>query len=155
MSEKTVATKAGALDIDRAKVEIPHPTRFWGQEYTCEPKFVEQVLGDGRALLGLSPLNTRPNYYVIRIDSTWHLYGCRVCKDECPDEVTEHLDEIYEAIEDEYGSAEQIRESNEEDPDEEPESDDWPVMSCDSGSSWFTLDPKEFLGKAEIAEVRP
>ncbi len=81
------------LDIDRAKVEVPYKTRMWGSDYTCDPRFVEEALGDGNVLLGLQPLNTRPNYYLIRVDSTWHLYGCRVCKDECPDDLVEHIEE--------------------------------------------------------------
>ncbi len=135
-----------ALPIDRAKVEIPYRTRFWGSDVTCDPRFVDEVLGDGMVLLGLQPLATRPHYYLVRVDSSWHLDGCRACPDECPDQLVEQLEEIYEAIEEEYGECEHIRESNEDLEDgEDPDSDAWPVFDYGCGTSWFTVDPKPFL----------
>lgn len=137
------------LEIDRAKVEVPFRTRWWGQEYTCDPRFVEQALGDGNVLLGMQPLNTRPHYYVIRVDSSWHLDGCRICgiSKECPDLVAEHLDEIYDAIEDEYGERDRIRESNEDlEPGQEPDPDCWPVLDLDCGASWFPINADKFGG---------
>lgn len=142
------------LDIDRGKVEVPYETHFWGAKCTCDPRFVDEALGDGQILLGLQPLNTRPNYYVIRVDSSWHLYDCRDCEDECPDYLVEHIDEIYEAIEDEYGDKDRIRYFNENDldPGEEPDSEDWPVLDLYCGSSWFTIEPSKYL--ATMAESR-
>lgn len=143
------------LDIDRAKVEVPYKTRWWGSDCTCDPRFVEAALGDGEVLLGLQPLNTRPNYYVIRVDSKWHLQGCRECENDCPDELVEHLDEIYDAIEDEYGWKDRIDESNAELAEgEEPDDTDWPVLNDDCGSSWFTIDPTRYLRTAESVEVK-
>ncbi len=75
------------------------------------------------------------------------MQGCRLCKDECPDQLVEHLDEIYDAIEDEYGDVERIRYDNENylEPGEKPASDDWPVLSSDSGVSWFEADQFKYL----------
>jgi hypothetical protein len=64
------------LDIDRAKVEVPYRIKFGKQDSTCIPRFVDRVLGNGNALLCFLPLGTRPHYYVIRGDSSWHLPGC-------------------------------------------------------------------------------
>ena len=139
------------LNIDRPKVETPYKITWWGQQYTCDPRFVDEALGDGNVLLGLQPLNTRPNYYVIRVDSSWHLSNCRKCE-ECPDYLVEHIDEIYEAIEGEYGEVESILYDNEEAllDGEPPESEGWPVLDLSSGSSWFVLDPEEyFVDKTE------
>lgn len=135
------------LNIDRAKVEVPYKTRWWGSDYTCDPRFVDQALGDGNVLLGLQPLNTRPNYYVIRIDSSWHLSCCRECEDKCPDELIDHLEEIYEAIDEEYCDVDSIRYSNENDIEEgeEPDSDKWPALDLYCGSSWFALNPVQYL----------
>ncbi len=143
----------GMIDIDRAKVEVAYQTRFWGCDCTCDPRFVEQALGDGNVLIGLQPLSARPNYYVIRVDSTWHLYGCRVCPGRCPDEITEHLEEIYSAIEEEYGEVESVRYNNENDlPEgEAPDSDDWPVLNLDCGSSWFTINPEKYTRNRGVA----
>lgn len=133
-----------SLQIDRAKVEVPYQTRWWGSDCTCDPRFVEAVLGDGMVLLGLQPLNTRPNYYLIRVDSKWHVHGCRVCRhdEKCPDELTEHLDEIYEAIEDEYGDVRRIEEGNNEDrlsgvAEADLQSTYWPVFDDDCGTCWW------------------
>lgn len=144
------------LNIDRQKVEAPYPVHWWGQDWTCSPKFVEEALGDGNVLLGLQPLNTRPNYYVIRVDSSWHLDGCRTCEDECPDELREHLDEIYDAIEAEYREKESVRYNNEHElPEgETPDSTEWPVLDLECGDRWFTIDPARFLsGEVEGVSV--
>jgi hypothetical protein len=139
------------LDIDRAKVEVSYKIHWWGSDCTCEPAFVEQALGDGNVLLGLQPLSTRPNYYVIRVDSSWHLYYCHECEGQCADELVEHIEEIYEAIEDEYGEKDRRRYFNENDlePGEEPDPEDWPVLDLDCGSAWFTIDPKRYLRTAD------
>ncbi len=132
------------LLIDRSKVEVPSKVRFWGQESARDPRFVEQALGNGEQLVAIQPLSTRPHYYVIRIDSSWHLYGCK-CPDDCPDVIQEHLDEIYEAIEDEYGEKDSVRYSNSQLEDgQEPDSDEWPVLDLDCGTAWFSIDPREF-----------
>ena len=36
-----------------------------------KPEFIRQELGNGDLLLAVTPLNTRPNYYLIRVDSKW------------------------------------------------------------------------------------
>lgn len=135
------------IDIDRGKVEALYLTRFWGSECSCAPRFIEAALGDGDVLLVLQPLATRPDYYMIRVDSSWHLHNCRVCEDQCPDELFEHLDEIYEAIEDEYGEKDRVRylNENELDPGENPHSEDWPVLNLDCGSTWLAVDPTRYL----------
>lgn len=135
------------LDIDQSKVEAPYSTTWWGQKCTCDPQFVEQALGDGNLLIGLQPLSKRPNYYVIRVDSSWHLHSCNICKDHCPDEITEHIDEIYGAIEEEYWEVDSVRYNNENEDLEgrEPDSDEWPVLDLSCGSSWFSIDPAPYL----------
>ena len=41
----------------------------WGQEYTITPAVAKGHLGDGKLLLSFQPLNTRPDFYLIRVDS--------------------------------------------------------------------------------------
>ena len=143
------------LNIDRTKIEIPYETTWWGSDCTCDPRFVTEALGNGDMLVGIQPLNTRPNYYVIRVDSSWHLQGCRECEGDCPDELVEHIDEITDSIEDEYGEVGQIREFNEHEllNGETPDSDDWPALSEDSGVAWFSMDPEKYLADA-VCEVK-
>lgn len=140
------SVQPGPMLIDRKKVEATYPVRWWGQNYICQPRFVESILGDGRALLALQPLNTRPHYYLIRIDSSWHLDYCRVCgiSAECPDDLREHLDEIYEAIEDEYGNADSIRYENKTHPDEPLVDDSWPVFDDEVGTCWWLVEPTKY-----------
>ncbi len=106
----------------------PRQVRFWGQHYQIAPASVEQVFGDGMKLIGLAPLNTRPNYYVIRIDSSWDL--------DASDEFLDHLEEIYDAIENEYGARRTCYCDPENDECEKCR--EWPAF-CDEGSSWFEL----------------
>lgn len=56
---------------DKARLEKRHWVRFWGRKYMRRPVFVPTALGDGNKLLAVQPLNTRPQYYLIRVDSTW------------------------------------------------------------------------------------
>lgn len=124
------------LPIVRALVEVSYDSKFWGQPARVDPRFVEAVLGDGRQLLGMTTLDSRPNYYVIRVDSNWHLSMCRKCENHCPDQLFEHLEEIYEAIENEYGRA-LDEETGEKDP--------WPAFDDESGCSWFPFNDQEVV----------
>ena len=48
----------------------PQNVRFWGSDYTVTPALVTEVHGDGLQIVYLEPLFTRPNYYILRIDSS-------------------------------------------------------------------------------------
>lgn len=118
-----------ALEITPAQIARmtrKHVTKFWGQDCDCEPVFIDQTLGDGMQLVAITPLNTRPNYYLIRIDSDWSVYN------RDTNALCEHLDEIYDAIEDQVG-----RRWNEDD-DGEQYATDWPAMDDENGVSWCT-----------------
>lgn len=52
----------------RALIERPERCTFW-QPYTITPRLIEKGFGDGRLLICVTPLATRPNYFVVRIDS--------------------------------------------------------------------------------------
>lgn len=52
------------------KRECSHRTvRFWGSDCLIEPAFVDTGRGDRKQLVYVQPLDTRPDYYVLRIDS--------------------------------------------------------------------------------------
>lgn len=105
-------------DEEKAFLTRPHERRLWGQPHTVTPVLVSEVLGDGEKLLILSPLMTRPNYYVVQIDSSWDIDG---------EEFRDHLDEIYDAVEMEFGS------------DAEDEDAPWPAL-CGGGSTWGEIE---------------
>lgn len=119
----------------------PHKLTFWGKEYDITPAKVNQVLGDGKKILWFEPLNTRPDYYIIRVDSSFGTEG---------NDDHEDIEDVIEAIADEYSEIERERECLEQDLVDqgiEPDGDNtdlagnedrlgWPVLSLDSGYSW-------------------
>jgi len=124
----------------RAKLEKPYWVRFWGQRRLCKPVFIERILGDGGKLLFVTPLATRPHHYLIRVDSTW--------KDNNYEQpcVADHIDEIYDAIENQVGPSEWTDDRGRE------RHDYWPAASFDCGSCWG--DASDSVGAAERGEKR-
>lgn len=113
----------------RATVEVPTEESLWAKSYEVVPRVVEQVFGDGLALIWVAPLNTRPNFYVVRVDSV-------LAADLDGDAFRDMIDEIIESIADQFGEH--------TDEPEHPmwgECCDWPVLNYDSGVSWghYTL----------------
>lgn len=118
---------------------------WWGCKSEVTPAIVDAHLGNGRRLLRFQPLNTRPDYYLIRVDSKWDCGS-----DEFLDN---HIEDVIETIIDQYGEIEREREYLEEDLREqgiEPTGDNtdlagnedrmgWPVLSLDSGYTWGTV----------------
>ncbi|WP_106828108.1 hypothetical protein [Parabacteroides pacaensis] len=51
----------------------PYQTRFWGVDVLVSPAFVQDDRGDGLQLIWLSPIDSRPQFYVLRIDSHWDI----------------------------------------------------------------------------------
>jgi hypothetical protein len=100
----------------RALVEVPETVEFWGQKHTVTPRFIAKIFGDGKMLLIVQPMNTRPNHFVVRVDSSSAL------------DVFDIIDDIMDAAEDEYGYY-----------DDEELSDDekvFPVVDWTVGCSW-------------------
>lgn len=90
-----------AEDKLRALIERRQAGYLWGRRYFFTPRLVSEVFGDGRKLLGLSGVNTRPAFWVIRVDSKWldeRGSGTELLRD--------HLEEIYQAIEADFGTGE-------------------------------------------------
>lgn len=109
----------------RPLIEVEKEVLMWGQPIRITPLLVDEVLGDGKQLIGLAPLMTRPNYYVLRVDAGWDLDNLIGDDDE-----GDHLEAIYETIEAEFG--------NEHD-EETGEERGWPAL-VSGGSTWFALD---------------
>ncbi len=50
---------------------VPQSFRWWGRDYkNIAPALVDEVLGDGQALLKVTSLDCRPHYWLIRVDSS-------------------------------------------------------------------------------------
>jgi hypothetical protein len=43
---------------------------FWGSDCTIKPQLIEEIEGDGLQVVWLQSMDYRPNYYVLRIDSS-------------------------------------------------------------------------------------
>jgi hypothetical protein len=89
-----VARQKG-IEMVEALAELlkPQSTEFWGSVYDFQPMLVNRVWGDGKQLVQIFPISERPRYWVVRVDST--------CI--CDDELLEILDEITDAIEEQFG----------------------------------------------------
>lgn len=107
---------------------------------TFIPALSNRLYGDGRALMGLSTLNSRPRYYVLRIDSGWKID----MDPDAPDVAVgfvEYLDAIAFALEDEFGRGQFDDGSGEpETARERNQRRKWPAYDDENGSSWWRMD---------------
>jgi hypothetical protein len=113
----------------RAAIEVPTVTSLWSREVTFTPAFVAEKLGDGLQWIWLAPMNARPKYYVIRIDSMWKLDDHWRHGDGS---ISDYIDEIYETIEAEYGASEEEMDN---------ETAEWPYITIEGGSCWGEYKP--------------
>ena len=78
----------------RPRIERRTTTRFWGRRRFVTPRIVPFIWGDGKQWIYLSPINQRPNYYVVRIDSRVDLSNYATANafiDTCLDSVLEEI----------------------------------------------------------------
>jgi hypothetical protein len=119
----------------RGRIERRQAAHLWGQKRFITPRLLDHVFGDGKKMIWLSGINTRPAYWVVRIDSSWCLDNC-----EHDDGKLKHprewLEDVYQAIEEEFGTGEK---------------DDGSLyanarfpQACDlgSGTSWGQYEPR-------------
>ena len=100
---------------------------FWGTRYRITPRLIDKVFGDGKKIIYIQPLNTRPNYYLCRIDSKTDINS-----DDFYDEVLECEGGIYEEIEDQFGKYRGIGNANYP----------FPSLDLDSGCVWGMAEEK-------------
>ena len=115
----------GVIDTQRLKneVEVPTEETLWGKPEIVVPAVVDQVFGDGLALIWISALNTRPAYYVVRVDSV-------IAIDMDGDPFHDMVDEILEAISDQFG------EHNDDHDEDWGVCCEWPALNDSSGVAW-------------------
>lgn len=120
----------------RKVIERRQRATLWGKVYYVTPRLVTEVFGDGRQLIWLAPLATRPNWYVVRIDSRWKLSN-----HETGDLLHDHLDDIYNSIEAEFD----VSNSGDVDSVTRP----WPAFDHSCGCGWGAQDwPRGFIATA-------
>jgi hypothetical protein len=122
----------------RALIEHPREVTLWGTPYQVTPRLCSQIFGDGRQLVTITPINFRPHYFVVRVDSAWHTDCRRDCNGaNC---IYENLDDIKDALNDDF--AMDMYECYGLDvPDEESEEYDYFYADMfDCGCSWGPFD---------------
>lgn len=104
--------------LERAReLAKPYKGKLWGQPCDVTPELIHEAVGDGRQILCVEPLSTRPHYYVLLVDSSWTNAN-----------VGEHAEELLTTIEDQCG--------NYEDEEYQTHEPDWPVLDTSCGWSW-------------------
>lgn len=129
----------------QAELERKRRVRFWGRNYLISPCYVPTILGDGMKLLAVQPLNTRPRYYLIRIDSSWDESNY---ESPC---VGDNMDDIYEAIEGYVGPKCWTDNRGKE------RREGWPSLDDECGSSWWDETkslPKRTLTISRVAQEK-
>lgn len=115
--------------------------RFWGASFMVTPRLLDHVEGNGLLVIFVTPMDTRPNYYVLRVDSGW------AAGDLNDDDWRDYMDEVYEYLEDGFGPAEE--EWTHDNGRTYTRHNDWPAFNDSSGTSWG------ILGKLEKEDRRP
>lgn len=119
-----------------------------GDSGMLTPYVCECSLGDGLKLIRLFTINQRPNYHIIRVDSSWN-------ESSYADDATisEHIDDILSAIEEECGRARGYCEECESEPCEcegAPEYDPdaaFPALDDECGCSWAEIGWNDLMRK--------
>lgn len=133
----------------RKAVCIPEKAYLWTPADMVEftPALSSTVYGDGRALIGLTTINSRPRYYVIRIDSRIEVGSDMNAPDGAP-ELWDIIDDIAIDLEEEFGCGDPTNlgewcdergwvDQETGEPLPEPE---WPEFDDRDGKSWWRMD---------------
>lgn len=131
MPKEMVEAKLQVSEALKSHLTRKQAAYLWGQKSFIRPVFIEEHLGDGGRLVAITPINTRPNYYLIRIDSRWWMDSLRSHVD-LPEEdhIAEHIDQICEVIEETVGG----RYTEEDDGSEVM--NEWPALNDECGVCW-------------------
>lgn len=136
---------------------IPLPTRkgsLWGTEYDVVPYLIEAIHGDGKRWIWYEYLEDRPNFYVVRVDSS-----CNLGTDDVDnDDDYAVVDWIDEQIRDEgmcFLSEEQYEEYSENGYIEDGADFPVPPLEMPCGSAWgkYTPDEEDLVAAGSPREV--
>jgi hypothetical protein len=96
----------------------PRTEKFWGNRYeNFHPEKLSRTFGDGQRLMYLTPLNTRPYYFIAKVDSKYP---------STEDEEHDFIEKLLDALEEEFGVADE-------------ENREFPLVNLDSGYTWGFL----------------
>lgn len=118
------------------KQEIePHWGSLWGQKHWCVPEYCGIAEGDGRQVVWLKTLDSRPNYYILRVDSKTDVEGNDF-----------DIETLYGCVEESFGNVDDYTETcidgkrkylyfGEDEPIDEDEVG-FPMLSTGNGAFW-------------------
>ena len=107
------------------KEMTPKTVTLWGQkQHNHTPVLIDAIHGDGKCLIFIVPIATRPDYYILRVDSS-----VRKLIKEDGDEIRDCVEELYHTIESECGKYE-------EDDDGEEILEPFPALNLTCGCGW-------------------
>lgn len=106
------------------KLLAPREVSFWGSDYEVTPLLCDTIFGDGLLVIAFVPLNTRPERYVVRIDSKTDLDS---------DAWYDEIDNVWTALEEQFGEASYQNDAG------EWQHDEWPAVDSSSGCMWNLL----------------
>lgn len=120
----------------RAHIERARIMRFWGTEYEITPLLIDEIFGDGLKLLAVTPLFTRPNFYVVRVDSAL---------EDAADLFNDDEERLIQAIEEMFGNAE-------DEDGEDSKVRDWPAWHDGGYSYGFLIDQPLMAAPAALCQ---
>lgn len=107
---------------------------------TFVPALSRRLYGDGKALLGLTTINSRPRFYILRIDSRWAI-DMDPSAPDIAEPLVDRIDAFAFALEEEFGGGRFDDGSGE--PETARERDrrrKWPAYDDENGCSWWRMD---------------
>lgn len=112
---------------------------------TFVPALSNRLYGDGRALLGLTTINSRPKFYILRIDSGWALEMDLTAPDDA-EKLVDRIDAFAFALEDEFGRGRFEDGDETETERERAKRCAWPAYDDETGCSWWRIDWPKLSG---------
>jgi hypothetical protein len=113
---------------------------WWGEDHVITPALVEETHGDGMQLIHVTPIDTRPNYYVLRIDSGVDLEN-EIFSDHDKEVYGTIKEMLLQMIEGEYDNIDRYEENEKGlyyDDETEPFEYEFPILSW-GGGMWGQL----------------
>jgi hypothetical protein len=106
-----------------------HKEQLWGEDYEIAANLIDHIHGNGKLLIYIQPLATRPRYYIMRVDSK-----VKRMIEKDTDDSHELIESFLEYIEDQCGFR------VDEDEDGEIIYNPWPALNDTCGWSWGTIE---------------
>lgn len=144
-----------AITAALTAAQVETTTSLWtpSNTVTFKPVVLDQTFGDGRALFRVTTINARPRWWLVRGCSTW------TDRNDAHDGLTpvfDRIDEIVQAIVDQFGGLPNMHDENADADDEGYVGDDglpfdpinirFPQIDDRTGSSWGRVDWPDLPG---------